>query len=66
MKRPIAVRANLPPADILIDAAEINGVNPQWLGGAFGVHLSFNNGNFVVVPQDQAAALEKMGALPAQ
>ena len=64
MIRPIAVKANIPPAEIIIDAGNIDSVDRQWIGGAFGVHISFNDGRFVVVSHEQAAILEKQGMLP--
>jgi hypothetical protein len=64
MIRPVAIQANIPPAQILIDAGNINKVDYQWIGGAFGVHIAFNNGSFVVVPHNQADILVKYGIIP--
>ncbi len=65
MIRPIAVKANIPPAEIIIDAGNISSVDRQWIGGAVGVHICFNDGGFVVVPHEQATILEKHGILSA-
>ncbi|MBV8939125.1 MAG: hypothetical protein JO089_04735 [Alphaproteobacteria bacterium] len=64
MIRSVAVKANIPPAEIIIDAGNIQSVDRQWIGGAFGVHIAFNDGRFVVVPHEQAAILEKHDILP--
>lgn len=63
MIRPVAIQANIPPAKILIDAGNISKVDYQWIGGAFGVYIGFNDGRFVVVSHEQAALLERHGML---
>jgi hypothetical protein len=64
MQRLVAVHANIPPAHILINVADITKVDAQWLGGAFGTHLSFSSGGFVVLPKTEVTILEKHGLLP--
>jgi hypothetical protein len=63
MIRPVAVQSNLPGGPVLIDVADIAKVDPQWIGGRFGVRIDFGSGNFVTVPPSQVALLWSAGML---